>query len=84
MNAKYRIGKEEKHEMEIDFTRWLRKLKVKIDGVEAEKWDSLLNGDIVGFEAGNNEKHRVDFKIGGTFVPRLSIYVDKEPLAMDV
>ncbi len=82
--AKYTIGNKEKHELEIDFIRWMRKLRVKIDGAEAEKWDSLLNGDSVSLEVGREEKHRIDIKIGGIFVPTLSIYVDGMPLAQEV
>jgi hypothetical protein len=82
--AKYTIGNKEKHEIEIDFIRWMRKLKIKIDGAEAEKWDSLLNGDAVSLEVGREEKHKIDIKIGGIFVPTLSLYVDGTLVAQEV
>ncbi|MEM2925348.1 MAG: hypothetical protein QXJ68_06625 [Methanocellales archaeon] len=82
--AKYTISNKEKHEIEIDFIRWMRKLRIKIDGTEAEKWDSLLNGDMVSLEFGREEKHRVDIKIGGVFVPTLTIYVDGKLLEQEV
>jgi len=84
LNAKYTIGNKEKHEMEVDFIRWMRKLKVNVDGAEAEKWDSLLNGDIVSLNVGKDEKHKVDIKVGGIFVPTLDIYMDGAPLALNV
>jgi hypothetical protein len=76
VEARFYIGKDEKHELHISYSYWTTHLKVDIDGRRVtDGWIPWLSKTLT-YTVGDKEVHEVIVKIHKFLGPHIEVYVD--------
>jgi len=72
----YMIGDKEKHQVEVDYSKWTGNVRLLFDGKEITEASKFLGGQKkLEFEIGNLEKHKVELTIA-TYGNKFELRVD--------
>jgi hypothetical protein len=77
MKARFEIGENEKHIIEVSASVWTGQVKIVVDGRTMAKTHQIgLSDASYRFPVGENEKHDVEVIVGGIVAARAELLVD--------
>ena len=77
MKARFEIGENEKHIIEVSASLWTGQVKIVVDGqTMAKKCQVGSSDESYRFSIGEKEKHDVEVIIGGIVTARAELLVD--------